>query len=61
MLKRYSKFLVSSPNQFGFKKGSSCGNVIYCVRKVVDHFVNGGSTVNVCLLDLSKVFDKMNH
>ena len=57
MLKRYSKFLVSSPNQFDFKKGSSCGNV----RKVVDHFVNGGSTVNACLLDLSKVFDKMNH
>jgi len=23
--------------------------------------VNGGSTVNVCLLDLSKAFDKMNH
>ena len=33
----------------------------HCVRKVVDHFVNGGSTVNVCLLDLSKAFDKMNH
>jgi len=23
--------------------------------------VNGGSTVNVCLLDLSKAFDKKNH
>ena len=57
----YSKFLVSSPNQFGFKKGSSCDHAIYSVRKVVDHFVNGGSTVNVCLSDLSKAFDKMNH
>jgi len=24
-------------------------------------YVAGGSTVNVCLLDLSKAFDKMNH
>ena len=31
------------------------------VRKVVEHYVSGGSTVNVCLLDLSKAFDKMNH
>ena len=61
ILKRYSKFLVSSQNQFGFKKGSSCSHAIYSVRKVVDHFVNGGSTVNVCLLNLSKAFDKMNH
>jgi len=51
----------SSPNQFGFKKGSCCGHAIYSVRKVVDYYVNGGSTVNVCLLDLSKAFDKMNH
>ena len=51
----------SSLNQFGFKKGSSCGHAIHTVRKVVDYYVNGGSTVNVCLLDLSKAFDKMNH
>ena len=24
----------------------------------MDHYVNGGSTVNVCLLDLSKAYDK---
>ena len=61
ILRKYSKFLNSSPNQFGFKKGSSCGHAIYSVRKVVEYYVNGGSTVNVCLLDLSKAFDKMNH
>ena len=27
----------------------------------MDHYVSGGSTVNVCLLDLSKAYDKMNH
>jgi len=48
-------------NQFGFKKGSGCDHAIYSVRKVVEHFVAGGSTVNVCLLDLSKAFNKMDH
>ena len=54
VLSRYSKYLETSPNQFGFKKGFSCGHAIYSVRKVVEHYVSGGSTVNVCLLDLSK-------
>ena len=61
ILTRYSKFMSSSPNLFGFKKGSSCGHAIYSVRQVVEYYTNGGSTVNVCLLDLSKAFDKMNH
>jgi len=61
ILLRYSKYFETSYNQFGFKKKSSCGNAIYSVRKVVEHYVNGGSTVNVCLLDLSKAFDKVNH
>lgn len=30
-------------------------------RNVIDHYVKGQSTVNVCLLDLTKAFDKMNH
>jgi len=61
VLSRCSKYLETSPNQFGFKKGFSCGHAIYSVRKVVEKYVSGGSTVNVCLLDLSKAFDKMNH
>ena len=61
ILNRYSKFPISSPNQFGFKKGSSCSHAIYSVRQVVEHYVNGGSTVNVCFSDLSKACDKMNH
>ena len=60
VLKRYNNFFDSSYNQFGFKKNSSCGHAVYSVRKVVEHYVNGGSTVNVCLLDLSKAFDKVN-
>jgi len=42
-------------------KGLSCGHAIFSLRKVVEHYVAGGSTVNVCLLDLSKAFHKTNH
>ena len=29
--------------------------------KIVDHFVNCGIVVNICALDLSKAFDKVNY
>jgi len=28
---------------------------------MIDHYVSSGSTVNVCAIDVSKEFDKMNH
>jgi len=58
ILDRYCKYFVTSNNQFGFKRESSCAHAIYTLRSVVDYY---GSTVNVCSLDLSKAFDKMNH
>ena len=33
---------------------------MYTLRSVVDYYVNNGSTVNICALDISKAFDKMN-
>jgi len=32
-----------------------------CVQCVVDYYVNCGSMINICALDLSNAFDKMNH
>ena len=61
LLSKFSKFLATSSNQFHFKKASSCGHAIYSVRKVVKHYAANGSTVNVCSLDLSKAFDKIDH
>ena len=34
---------------------------IYVLRSTVDYYVSFGTTVNICALDLSKAFDKMNH
>jgi hypothetical protein len=61
LLNRFSSYFVSSDHQFGFKKHSSCKHAIYCVRNVIETFIANGSTVNVCALDLSKAFDRMNH
>ena len=48
ILDRYHDFLSTSDNQFGFKRGLSCSHAIFTLRTVVDHYVNYGSTVNVC-------------
>ena len=61
IIDRFGDYFLTSDNQFGFKKKLSCSHAIYTLRCVVDAYVNSGSTVNICALDLSKAFDKMNH
>jgi len=60
VLERYCDYFTTSDNQFGFKKGRSCGHAIYTLRSAID-YVNYGITVNVCSIHLSKAFDRMNH
>ena len=59
--KKFGEFLSTDSKQFGFKKGMGCNHAIYTVRQVVDRFIKGGNTVNLCSIDLSKAFDKVNH
>jgi len=61
ILDRFSDYLVTSDNQFGFKKQLSCSRALYTLRYVVDAFVNSGSAVNTCALDISLVLDKVNY
>jgi len=61
LFRRFSDYFVTSDHQFGFKPNVSCTDAIYCVRNVIETFISNGSTVNVCTLDLSKAFDRMNH
>ena len=61
VLDRYSDYFTTSDHQFGFKKHLSCTAAIFSVRNVIEKFVSCGSTINVCALDLSKAFDRMNH
>ena len=61
ILQRYKHFFSTSDNQFGFKKLSGCSHAIYTVRQTVEYFTKSGTTINLCSLDLSKAFDKVNH
>ena len=54
-------FLKSNDNQFRFKRNHGCTTAIYTVRKIIDKYLNGGNTVNVCAIDISKAFGKTNH
>ena len=50
----------AADTQFGFKKGLGCNHAIFSVRTIVELFVRKGSTINLCAIDLSKAFDKVN-
>ena len=43
------------------KKGVGCRNAIHTVRIIVDKMIEDCNTVNMCAIDLSKAFDKVNH
>jgi len=53
--------LITSNLQFGFKKKLGCTHAIYTMQFVVEYYTNRGSTMNVCVLDITKAFDKVNH
>jgi len=47
---KFTEFLQTNNNQFGFKKGIGCNHAIYTVRNVVERFTKGGDTVNLCAI-----------
>ena len=61
LMNGFQRFLTSGDNQFGFKKGLGCRNAVYAARNIVDQFIKGGNTANLCAIDMSKAFDKINH
>ena len=61
IIDRYQSFLVSSDNQFGFKKGVGCSFAIRTVCSIVDYYVSKGSIVNLCTIDVSKAFDRVSN
>jgi len=56
-----ANYLTSSDNQFGFKKKMGCVHAIFVTRRVIERYTMNGSTVNICALNRTKAFDKMNH
>jgi len=60
LLDKFSNMLKTSDTQFGFKKGLSCNHATHSVRRIIERAVQNGSTVNLCAIDLSKVFYKVS-
>ena len=61
ILKIFHLYLSSSDNQFGFKKGLGCSHAVFTARKIIEQIICDGGTANLCSIDLSKAFDKVNH
>jgi len=57
----FADYLRTSNPQFGFKRNIGCTSAIFTLRSVIDYYNKRGSTVNLCMLDMSKAFDKVNH
>jgi hypothetical protein len=56
----FSKYLVTSEKQFGFKAHVGCTHAIYTLHNVVDYIALRDSTLNACFLDISEAFDMIN-
>ena len=53
--------LTSNPLQFRFKQNSSCNHALFTLKTVINHYVANSATVNICALDISKTFDRVDH
>ena len=60
-LERLEKFAKDknyfSHLQFGFKNGTGCIEASFLINEAINHFVERGSKVFACFLDVRKAFD----
>ena len=61
ILNRIEDLLVTSPNQFGFKRKHGTDQCIYALKECIDSYRALNSSVFTCFLDASKAFDRVNH
>ena len=61
VLTLYSDVFKSFNLQFGFQKNCSTTMCTWTLLETVNYFTNRGSSMYVCLLDLSKAFDTIKH
>jgi len=58
--KKFDKYVKSSNNQYGFKKGVGCSHAIYSLHKTIQYYIDRGSNIHLCSIDLVKAFDKVD-
>ena len=59
--KRYDEYLMTSDNQFSFKKSHSTDMAVFSLKETVNLYRAHSSPVFICFLDSSKACDKINH
>ena len=57
----FNDYLTVSENQFGFKRGLGCSQAIHCVKRIVNYYVAGKGTANLCAIDIKKAYDSVDH
>jgi len=58
-LRQANHTTVRRPSDFN-NIDSSCNHALLTLRTAVNHYVKDDTTVNVCALDLSKAFDRVD-
>ena len=60
ILVAFDSYFVTEENQFGFKEGIGCSHAIFSARTIIESFVAGDSTANICALDVASAFPSVN-
>ena len=60
ILSKCENFLLTTENQFGFKKNHSTDLCIFALKDLINYYTTQGSPVFICYLDIKKAFDRVN-
>lgn len=61
LIELFDDYFGVNDNQFGFKRSVGCIHAIYSVEKLVEHFVSGRGTANLCAIYISKAYNSVDH
>jgi len=61
ILHKYGKYLSTTDDQLGYKKGVGTEFTVYALKQVAHHYLRNDCPVYVVFMDALKAFDKVNH
>ena len=61
LLEKLSCYTKLHDLQFGFTAGGGCEKAVFVLKSVVEYFVEHGIGVYLAALDISKVYDRVDH
>ncbi len=61
LFRRLELYLQMNDNQYGYKNKHGADMCIYALKEIIQKYNSLNSTMFLCFLDASKVFDRANH